>query len=199
MRYPSHLVKLIQQLRKLPGVGSRSAERFVFEMISWPHSQRMEMIDAIAKIPHLLPHCSVCRCLSGPEAVCPFCDPSARDTDLFCITATTRDVFAIEETRKYNGLYHVLGRLLSPLDGMDVSPPDLSAVKQRLASSPVREIILAFDRTLEGDATALYLKQELAEFGIPLSRLMFELPTGSAFDYIDSDSLSDAIVDRKSL
>lgn len=197
MKYPPHLVRLIRLLRKLPGVGSKSATRFAFEMLNWERSSLSEISDAIRKIPELLLRCSTCGCLNHSPSVCVFCDTTVRDSDVLCVTASLRDVYAIEGTNHYKGLYHVLGGLFSPFDEINRESFNMDSLKLRMTTLPLREVIIAFDSTVEGDATALFLKEELAPFKVNLSRLNFEFPFNSALDYIDSEILGRAIVDRQ--
>ncbi len=195
MRYPPHLLKVIDVLRKLPGVGSKSAERFAFQMINWKPEHLAEMSAIIQAIPQKLKHCPDCGCLQGDES-CPFCDHARRTTGLLCIIATPRDAFAIEDTREYRGLYHVLGGLLSPLDGYGPEKLQLPKLKHRLKTQGIKEVVIALDSTLEGDATSLYLKRELEPMGIPISRLAFGLPMGSSLDYVDGGTLARAFSAR---
>lgn len=193
MKYPTHLSKVIDILKRLPGVGNKSAERFAFQMLAWPQDYLHEMAAIIKDIPTKLGHCKECGCLTGEEA-CPFCQGTR--AGLLCIIASPRDAFAIEETGEYKGLYHVLGGLLSPMEGIGPERLNLRKLKERIASHSIREVVLALDSTLEGDATALYLKQELAPLNIPTSRLAFGLPMGSSLDYVDGGTLARAFSGR---
>lgn len=130
---------------------------------------------------------------------CPFCSSHSRDTTLICITATAREVFSIESTGSFHGLYHVLGGLLSPIDGHYPDQLDMGRLRERLRKNSTKEAILAFDSTLEGDATALYLKEQLAPLGISLQRLALGLPMGSSLEFIDSGTLKLALQGRQPL
>lgn len=195
MRYPSHLLKLIQVLKKLPGVGNRSAERFAFQLLSWKPEHLIEMADVFKEIPVKLSHCSRCGCLIGEES-CAFCSEARAQTKKICVIATARDAFCIEETREFKGLYHVLGCLLSPLSGVGPEKLQLDKLKQRIAENGIEEMIIALDSTLEGDATSLFIKREFADHAVKISRLAFGLPMGSSFDYIDGGTLTKAILGR---
>lgn len=191
---PAHLLKLIESLRKLPGVGTKSAERFAFHMINWSPEQLAALATTVEQIPHKLKYCSICGCLQGEEE-CSFCLPH-RLQSVLCVVATARDALAVESTREYHGLYHVLGGLLSPLEGVGPDKLRFSSLKDRIRSLNIKEIVIALDSTVEGDATALYLKQELASQSIELSRLAFGLPMGSSFDYVDGGTLARAFSGR---
>lgn len=191
--YPEHLLKLIQVLKKLPGVGSRSAERFAFHLIKWTPEHLQELGSAVKEVPERIKHCSECGCLIG-ERSCFFCD-SRRNSKILCIIASARDAFSIEETHEYDGLYHVLGGLLSPMDKKGPEHLSLERLKLRIAKNEIKEVIIALDSTLEGDATALYLKQELPD-STHVSRLAFGLPMGSHLDFVDGGTLARAFSGR---
>jgi recombination protein RecR len=195
MHYPQHLSKLINALKKLPGVGNKSAERFAFQMLNWKSEHLQELSHLIQAMPEKLSHCKECHCLISPES-CPFCDLAKRPMRSICIIASPRDAFAIEETREYKGLYHNLGGLLSPLEGIGPEQLKLHNLKERILAHQVDEILMALDSTLEGDATAFYLKKELVSLGIPISRLAFGLPMGSSLDYVDGGTLARALLGR---
>lgn len=195
MKYPSHLLKLIDVLRKLPGVGMKSAERFAFSMITWSDSQLDEMALIIKSTSTQLTHCSDCGCLTD-LAGCPFCQESSRRSHTLCIVALPKDVFAIEATHEYKGLYHVLGALLSPIDGVGPEAINIEKLKARILDLGIEEAVIALDSTIEGDATALYIKQMLEPLHINVSRLAFGLPMGSSLDYVDGGTLAKALSAR---
>lgn len=195
MRYPEHLLKLIQVFKRFPGVGNKSAERFAFSLLSWPEEQMLEMGDAVSATKQLLQQCKECGCLTDTKG-CYFCNASNRDSSVMCIIASPRDVFSIEETQEYNGLYHVLDGLLSPMDRRGPEQLSLPKLKERIGTLQVKELIIALDSTLEGDATSLFLKQELAHFPMQVTRLAFGLPMGSSLDYVDGGTLGRALSGR---
>lgn len=193
--FPAHLLKLIENLRKLPGVGTKSAERFAFQLLNWPQDQLSSLAKTIEEIPHKLKHCDSCGCLKGEEE-CSFCLPHRLKTGVLCIVATARDALSVESTREYQGLYHVLGGLLSPLEGITPEKLRFASLQERIHSLQIKEIVIALDSTVEGDATSLYIKQELASQPLTLSRLAFGLPMGSSFDYVDGGTLARAFSGR---
>lgn len=184
--------------KKLPGVGSKSAERFAFDLISWTEDQLQEMAEAIRASKELLHLCKECGCLAdvSDRDQCPLCDLSRRDPRLLCVVAYPKEVFAVEHTHEYRGLYHVLGGLLSPLEGMGPQHLSISKLKSRLHQHQIKEVVIALDSTLEGDATALYLKRELSELQLEVSRLAFGLPMGSSLDFVDGSTLARAFQGR---
>ena len=195
-KYPSELLSLIAHLKKLPGVGARTAERFAFEFLGWPQGELEALSQRLVGIQEKIPPCSVCGCLTD-AGHCRFCDLSARDTSQICLIASPRDVFSIEETQSYRGLYHVVEHLLSPLDGRHAHGLRLDRIEERIKKHQAREVILAFDSTLEGDTTSLYLKSQLALLPLTVSRLAFGLPVGSSLEYIDGGTLTRAFKGRQ--
>ena len=195
MRYPDHLLKLIQVLKRLPGVGSKSAERFAFHLLTWPEEQLRELGAVVSATKEKLKQCHECGCLVGSEK-CFFCHAPHRDPHVMCLIASPRDVYSVEQTQEYRGLYHVLDGLLSPIDRRGPDSLSLPKLKERLKKLEVKELVIALDSTLEGDATALYLKQELAHYPLHISRLAFGLPMGSSLDYVDGGTLARAFAGR---
>ncbi len=195
MRYPDHLLKLIQVLKRLPGVGNKSAERYAFHLLTCSQEQLNELGSVISSAKANLQQCQECGCLTGKEG-CLFCLDTHRHSHIICVIASPRDVFAIEETQEYRGLYHVLDGLLSPLDRRGPDQLALPQLKKRLIDLHVQEVVIALDSTLEGDATALFLKQELSDYPIQISRLAFGLPMGSSLDYVDGGTLARALSGR---
>ena len=191
MKYPQHLLKLIEVLKKLPGVGNKSAERFAFQMLDWEPSHLDEMSGVIQEIPEKIHHCEECGCIKDHTA-CQFCSAIRQERGVICVIASAKDVFAVDETGEYKGLYHVLGKLLSPMDGIGPNDINISKLRNRVRNSGVHEVVIALDSTLEGDATALYIKQELEDLPIKITRLAFGLPMGSSLDFVDGGTLAHA-------
>ena len=197
-KFPEDLQILISALKKLPGIGSRTAERFAFEFINWSSEELTHFGHLLADIRNKIPPCPVCGCLTD-LGHCRFCDTTIRDSRSLCLLASARDAFAIEETRTFRGLYHVIEHLLSPLDGRYTDTLRVDRIESRLRQHQVQEVIIAFDSTLEGDATALYLKEKLSMLPVKITRLAFGLPVGSSIDHIDGGTLSRALSGRQIL
>lgn len=193
-KLPQDLLTLIAHLKKLPGVGTRTAERFAFEFLSWDPASLSSLAALLCDLPSKIPPCPTCGCFTD-HAQCPFCEN--RDSTILCLIASPRDAYAIEQTHSYRGLYHVIEHLLSPLDNRHASSIRLDRIEARL--STVTELIIAFDSTLEGDTTALYLKKALARPQLTISRLAFGLPLGTSLEYIDGGTLSRAFSGRQAL
>ena len=195
-KYPSELNSLIAFLKKLPGVGSKTAERFAFHLLEWPDSELKEMSCQLSTLKERLQHCSECHCIMDHKS-CLFCSNPGRNHTQLCIISTPKDAFALEETGVFRGLYHVLGGLLSPIDGKTPEHLNLERLKKRVVDLKIQEIIIALDSTLEGDTTALFLKEQLQTWGLNVSRLAFGLPLGSSLDFVDGGTLARAITARQ--
>lgn len=197
MTYPPSLIQLIAALKKFPGVGKKSAERFAFKMLSWSEKDIKDFIKSIENVKSKLDFCSNCGALVETGS-CPFCENMKRDTSLLCVVSSAKDIFSLEEVRLFNGVYHVLGALLSPLDHQFEEKLQLDHLIHRIKSMGVKEVILALDSTLEGDATALFIKSSLRDFDVRISRLALGLPLGSTLDFVDEGTLSRAFSGRSS-
>jgi recombination protein RecR len=196
MQLPSSLQTLIATLRRLPGVGQRTAERYAFQLLEWPLEQQQQLAQAVSQLHTSIQHCTACGCFSE-HPLCPICSSTQRNRAVLCVVGQARDVFAFEQTRAFDGLYHVLGGLLSPMERRGPDSIGIDRLKERIGLLQVTEVILALDTTLEGDATALFLKRELELVGCQVSRLAFGLPMGSALEYVDGGTLSRALAGRQ--
>lgn len=197
-KYPEELQVLITSLKKLPGIGTRTAERFAFELINWNSEDLAHFGQVLIHIRSKIIPCPTCGCLTD-QGRCHFCDLTLRDSRSLCLLASPRDVYSIEETKTYSGLYHIIEHLLSPLDGRYITTLRVDRIEHRIREHQIQEVIIAFDSTLEGDATALYLKEKLSSFPIKITRLAFGLPVGSSLDHIDGGTLSRALTGRQTI
>lgn len=194
--YPKELKTLIAFLKRLPGVGSKTAERFAFELLKWPEGDLTKISQSLDKLNQTLYSCKDCGALQDNEG-CLFCFKTDRDTSTLCIVEGQREVYTIEETHLYKGLYHVIGHLISPLDDKLAEDIDIETLIKRIEKTKVQEVILAFDASLEGDATALYLKEKLQKMDLKITRLAFGIPMGSSLDYVDGGTLGRALKGRQ--
>jgi len=195
-KYPKDLLSLMEFLKKLPGVGSKTAERFAFHLLGWPQHQLEGLSLLLGSLKEKIRKCPDCLCLMELD-ICPFCDRQQRETHLLCLISSPKDAYAIEETKIYRGLYHVIETLLSPLQGRHPEQLNLERLKKRIDLFRVQEVILALDSTIEGDVTALYLKESLQRWGIATSRLAYGLPLGSTLDFVDGGTLKKAFSGRQ--
>lgn len=197
VKYPKSILTLIAYFKKFPGVGNKTAERFVFELIKWKKHETELFGHAITTVFDKIKHCPECGCFI--DNICLFCDHLVRNPKTMCIIASSKDAYAIEETNSYNGLYHVIENLISPLDGFKIDEENMSRLEKRILDHKTEEIIIALDSTLEGDATALFLKTRLGKLNIGISRLAFGIPVGSSLEYIDGGTLTKAFVGRQKI
>ncbi len=195
MQYPEHLEKIITTFRKLPGVGGRTAERFAFDLLTWEEAQLAAFAKLIDETPQKIESCSNCGALCERQS-CNFCQNTKRHQQILCIVSSPKEIFSIEKTGHYRGLYHVIDDLLSPLDNRAPSAVTIQKLKQRIKSLGVKEILIAFNASLEGDATAHFLKEELLDFNLPIYRLAFGLPMGSSIEFADPGTLGRALTHK---
>ena len=197
-KFPKPIEDLIAQLGTLPGVGPKTAERYAFSLLKRSQTDRARLAQAIVATDLTLKPCSVCKNYTESDP-CGICGDPKRERDLICVVANEQDLLAVEHTGEYRGLYHILGGTLSPADG--VMPDDLTVrdLLGRARASKPREIVLAFDPTIEGEQTMLYLAKQLQPSGIRVTRLARGLPIGSEVGYADEVTLSDALRGRREL
>lgn len=199
--YPLALLQLIDFFTKLPGVGAKTAERYAFAALRCPVDDLKGWAEALTTLHEKVVPCNECGALLGlgpnGQKACAFCGNASRDRHMLCVVAHPRDVFAIENTKEYKGLYHVLGGVLSPMEGIGPDKLNLSSLVTRIRALMVQELIIGLDSTVEGDATALYIKQELEPFGLKIVRFAFGLPIGSALEYVHGDTLARAFSGRR--
>lgn len=195
MKYPLHLSKLIEHLKKLPGVGFKTAERFAFQLLSWNENSLIELSNLIAGLNSSLDECKSCGALCDSQG-CLICHDLSRDKKTICVVVSKREIFAFEETGQFRGLYHVLGSLFSPMQGKVLDAQRLDALKKRIFNNQVTEVIVAIDATLEGDATALFIKESLQDVDVKVSRIAFGLPQNCSLEFVDGSTLSYALRGR---
>lgn len=195
---PKPVERLIEELNRLPGIGPKTASRLTFYLLRSPREQVQALAEALAQLQESIVTCSVCFNIAETSP-CPICDDSQRDRSLICVVEEPLDVLAIERTREYNGVYHVLHGAISPVEG--VGPEDLKIAEliRRLRTEPVREVILATNPNLEGESTAMYIFRQLASLGVRVSRLAHGLPVGGDLEYADEVTLTHALQGRREM
>lgn len=193
------LEKLVEQFERMPGIGAKTAQRLAYFVLNLPKSQAEEFANAIMDAHTKIKYCKVCCNLTDKE-LCPVCRSEARDKSTICVVETPRDAAALENTHEYKGVYHVLHGAISPLN--DVGPDRLS-IKELLArmgtDNGVKEVIMATNATVEGDATAMYLSRLLKPMGIKVTRLAYGIPVGGDLEYADENTLARALEGRNEL
>ncbi len=195
MSLPDPLVKLIEELQRLPGVGPKSAQRLAFHILKTPREQADRLADAVREVKERVTYCSICNNITDADP-CTFCSSEARDRQIICVVEEPQNVSAVEKTREFKGTYHVLMGTLSPLQG--IGPDDLK-IKGLLArvGSGVSEVILATNPTVEGEATAIYLARLLKPLGVKVTRIAMGVPVGSDLEYADEVTMHKALEGRR--
>ena len=199
MRYnAAPLARLIEQFERMPGIGRKTAQRLAIYVLGLPKEDALQIADAITQATEKIRKCQVC-CDLTENDVCPICASQKRDHSVICVVEDSQSLIAIENTNEYSGLYHVLHGAISPLDGIGPEQLTIKELLRRAADENTKEIIIATDSDIEGEATAMYLTKLLKPSGIRLSRIAFGLPVGSDIQYADGVTLSRAILGRQSL
>ena len=198
MKTAPALQKLLDELERLPGIGTKSAQRIAYWMLNTESATVLRLADAITEVKSTVRFCS--RCFNYAEDdLCEICRSPQRDTGVICVVAEPRDIAAVERTGVYSGLYHVLGGELAPMDGIGPDELHIAELMRRLASEDVHEIILATNPNVEGETTAAYIARMVKPLGIGASRLASGMPVGGELDYIDEITLARAIEARREL
>ena len=192
------LEKLIEEFSKFPGIGRKGATRMAYQVLSMSDQDAAALAGAIQNAHTKLHRCQICQNYTDAD-VCSICANAKRDRSILCVVEHPRDVQAIERTREYNGLYHVLYGLLNPLDGITAEQLTVKELLARLGDDTVKEVIMAMNPTVEGDATAMYLAKLIKPLGIKVTRLAYGLPTGSSLEYADESTLYRALSGRGEL
>ena len=196
MAHPEPLVRLIEQLQRLPGIGAKGAQRLAFHVLRTPREDADRLCEAIRDVKERVTYCSVCNTITDVDP-CGYCTDESRDTTVICVVEEPQNVAAIEKTREFRGAYHVLMGALSPLSG--VGPDDLKirGLLARVADGGIQEVVLATNPNVEGEATALYLARLLKPLGVRVTRIATGIPVGSDIEYADEVTMSKAMLGRR--
>ena len=196
--FPAPLEKLVEQFARLPGIGSKSAQRLAFHVLGLPVEEAKEFADAILDAKRGVTCCPVCQNFTA-GGLCPICASPKRDGATICVVADPRDVVAIERSREYNGLYHVLHGALSPMNRIGPEDLRIRELLARMADGEIREVIMATNPDTEGDATAMYISRLLKPLEIKVTRLGFGVPVGGNLEYADDATLLRALEGRREM
>ena len=197
-QYPKPLAKLIGELAKLPGIGYKTAQRLAFHLLSLDDADALALADAIAEAKREMKYCSVCGNLTDQDP-CVICADKSRRTDVICVVESPRDVAAMERIREFNGQYHVLHGVISPMEGIGPEDINLKTLITRLQNSEVKELIIATNPNIEGEATAMYIARLIKPSGIKVTRIAHGLPVGGDLEYADEVTLLKAMEGRREL
>ncbi len=196
--YIAPLQKLIDQFRRLPGIGKKTAARLAFGMLNFTDSQAKDFAEAILAAKSEIRECRICHNFST-EDECEICQSSERDDSVVCVVEDARAVMSLERVRQYNGVYHVLGGAISPMNGIGPDKLNISDLIKRVSSGNIHEVILATNPTVEGEATALYIAKLLRQSGVKVSRLALGIPVGGDLEYADEVTLDRALAGRREI
>lgn len=196
--YAKPLNKLINELSKLPGIGGKTAQRLAFHILSMDDKEAMNLAEAITDAKRSMTYCSICGNLTDDDP-CAICSDESRDKSVICIVESPKDVVAMEKIREYRGYYHVLHGAISPMDGIGPDDINLKSLIMRLQDEAVKEIIIATNPNIEGEATAMYIARLIKPSGIKVSRIAHGIPVGGDLEYADEVTLLKAVEGRRQL
>lgn len=192
------LTELIAQFERLPGIGRKTAQRLAYSILEQPPERAEKFAEALVNARRKIHFCKVCQALTDMDT-CAICADTERDHSVICVVAEPKDVMAFERTREYNGTYHVLHGVISPLDGIGPEQLRIKELMARLSDSGVTEIIMATNPTVEGEATASYLSRLIKPLGIKVTRLAYGIPVGGDLEYADEYTLARALEGRNEI
>ena len=192
------LTKLIEQFEKLPGIGKKSAQRLALYVLDLPQPEAEAFANAIIEAKQKIHKCAVC-CNLTDEELCSVCSNASRDKSIICVVAEPKDVIALERTREFNAVYHVLHGCISPMDGIGPEQLCVKELLNRIHSGGVKEVIMATNPTVEGEATAMYLSRLIKPLGVKVTRLAYGIPVGGDLEYADEVTLKRALDGRSEL
>lgn len=198
MPYSEPILRLIQEFSKLPGVGEKTAERLAFHLLSQSKDDALKLADAIRDLKETVRSCSACYNISEQDP-CAICSDPKRDTTVVCVVEQMKDLWAIEKSGSHRGLYHVLHGHLAPLDGVGPEHLTIQRLVDRVRKGGIQEVILATNPTMEGDATAYYIRTALTPMGTKVTRIARGIPAGSSIEYSNRTIVSDALQGRREL
>jgi len=196
MSHPDSLTRLIERLQKLPGIGAKSAQRLAYHVLRTPREDADLLCAAIQDVKERVTYCTVCNNITDVDP-CRFCADERRERHVICVVEEPQNVAAIEKTREFRGLYHVLMGVLSPLQGVGPDDLKIKGLLSRVADGGVTEVVLATNPNVEGEATALYLARLLKPLGLRVTRIATGIPVGSDIEYADEITMSKAMAGRR--
>lgn len=198
MQYTKPLANLIDYFQRFPGIGPKSAQRIAFHLLKMPLNDVQKFAQAMITAKETIHYCDICFNMSATNP-CEICSSTNRDNGVICVVAETKDLIAIENTNEYKGKYHVLQGLISPIDGIGAEDIRIKELLHRIANTYIKEIIIALNPSVEGEATSLYLTKLIKPFNIKISRIAFGIPIGSDIEYADEITLAKAIECRRTI
>lgn len=196
--FPAPLEKLVEQFAKLPGIGGKSAQRLAFYVLSLSEAEAQEFADAIVSAKRDVTCCPICQNLTA-GGLCSICASPKREPSVVCVVADPRDVIAIERAREFNGRYHVLHGVISPMNHIGPDDLQIKSLLERVAQGEIQEVIMATNPDTEGEATAMYIARLLRPFGVRITRLAYGIPVGGHLEFADDATLMRALEGRREI
>lgn len=196
--YPSPVARLVEEFSKLPGVGSKTAQRLAFFVLNMPEREVRILAQAIVDAKQKTSYCSVCGNMTDIDP-CSICRNTSRDSSIICVVEGPRDVIAMEKTREFKGIYHVLHGAISPMEGIGPDDIRIKELLQRISKGGITEVIVATNPNVEGEATAMYLSKLLKPFGTKVTRIAHGIPVGGDLEYADEVTLAKALEGRREI
>jgi len=196
--YIEPIARLINELSRLPGIGTKTAQRLAYHIINMPEEQVKELAESIFDVKRKIHYCSICGNITDQDP-CGVCSNSRRDPAILCVVKDPRDVIAMERTRDFNGQYHVLHGTISPMEGIGPDDIRIKELLERVKDGKVKEVIMATNPDIEGEATAVYVARLLKPLGVKVSRIAHGIPVGGDLEYADEVTLSKAIEGRREM
>lgn len=192
------LARLVEQFERLPGIGKRTAQRLAYFVLQMSDGDAKEFAAAIIEAHEKIKYCKVCKNLTDQD-LCHVCRNSARDKSIICVVEDPRDVLVLEKTGEFSGSYHVLHGVISPLNGVGPDQIYIKELLERISAEPIKEVIMATNPTVEGEATAMYISKLLKPLGVKVTRLAYGIPVGGGLEYTDEVTLSRALIGRSEI
>ena len=197
--FPAPLENLVEQFAKLPGIGGKSAQRLAFHVLSLSEEEAQAFADAIVNAKKNVTCCPICQNFTAGGGVCSICASPRRDAGVICVVADPRDVVAIERSREFNGHYHVLHGVISPMNHVGPDDLQIKSLVERVSKGDIREVIMATNPDTEGEATAMYIARLLRPFGVRVTRLAYGIPVGGHLEFADDATLMRALESRRNI
>lgn len=198
MNFPSKLIEnAVEELAKLPGIGRKTALRLVLHLLKSENESTRALAAALEKMRNEVTYCQTCHNISDTK-ICNICANPLRDQSLLCVVSDIRDVIAIENTGQYQGVYHVLGGVISPIEGIGPADLNINSLVDRIPGSPIKEVVLAVSPTMEGDTTAFYITRKMRDLPVKITTIARGVPVGGELEYADEITLGRSIIERTS-
>ncbi len=198
MNYPNSINNLIECYKKLPGIGEKTAERLALATLNLDANVINLFSTSLIDVKNKIKRCSICNNFTE-EDICLICNNNNRDQNILCVVQEPKNIISMEKANVYNGLYHVIDKLISPLDGINPDDINISTLKERIIKNNIKEVIIALKLSIEGETTAMYISKILEDLNIKISKIATGIPHGTDMDYIDSLTLERAIEERREI